>query len=87
MTIHEWSMIAIVVFAIVLGLIRLNPTFTIGLLFCIAFTFWIVLSQGQNWSVPTVPSLGVVTGLILIGIYYLVRRFSPWRKAVANPPA
>ena len=87
MTIHEWTMIAIGVFAVVVGLLRINSTISVALMFCIAFTFWIVLGQAQNWSVATVPTLSVITGLILSGVYYLVRRFSPWRKAMASPPA
>jgi hypothetical protein len=80
-------MIAIVLFSFVLGLFRLNPTVAVAVLFSSAFTYWIVLGQSKSWTVATVPFLGIVTGLILLGLYYLVRRFSPFRKAVPKPLA
>ena len=80
-------MIAILLFSVVLGLFRLHPTVAVAVLFSSAFTYWIVLGQSQNWNVATVPVLGIVTGLILVGLYFLVRRFSPFRKAVPKPLA
>ena len=87
MTIHEWMMIAVILFAVGIGLFRLNSTIAVALLFCVAFTYWNGVGHLQSWSVATVPVLGIVLGLILTGIYYLVRRYSPWRKAAANPPS
>ena len=87
MTIHEWMLIAAFLLAIGIGLSSVNSTLAVAVLFCSAFTVWNVVGQSQNWNVVTIPILGISTGLILTGLYYLAKRFSPWRKAAASPPA
>jgi cell division protein FtsW (lipid II flippase) len=85
--IYDWLLVAAFVLAIVMGLIRLNSTFTVALLFCITFTISIAASKVDNWNVATIVSIAIAAGLILTAIYYLAKRFSPWRKATAVPTA
>jgi hypothetical protein len=87
MAIYEWLLVAAAFFAIAIGLFRLNSTIAVASLFCITFTLTIAAGQSQNWRVATYSVMAIFLGLILTGFYYLARRYSPWRKAAANPPA
>lgn len=85
--VYDWILIGAFVLAIVLGLVRFNATISVALLFCITFIVSIGASRGDNWGIATIATMAIGAGLVLSGVYYLAKRFSPWRKTTTAPSA